>query len=59
MIGKKKKNEDLVETSLELKFKIVTPKGEANEVLKTFDEILLSVCEVLKKRTNVEIEENT
>ena len=59
MMGKKKKNEDLVETCLELKFKIVTPKGEANEVLKTFNEILLAACEALKKRTNVEIEDET
>ena len=56
---KKKKNDDLVETCFELKFKIVTPEGEANEALKTFDEILLKVYEVLKKRTNIEIEDET
>lgn len=59
MMGKKKKNEDLVETYFELKFKIVTPKGETDDVLKTFNEILLLACEALKKRTNAEIEDET
>ena len=58
-MSKKKKTEDLVATCLELKFQIVTPKDETDDVLKTFNEIIVKACEALKKRTNAEIENKT